>query len=167
LLRRRIAAGGPDGATLSDVLRFARPAVVAAADERWRTFLSTSPLVAARGCADLHDIRLCWFEPRPLPDDPRLRLDRDGAWDLRTTSALLRAMRTGVLDYAALGRCTTREELEFPLLPAFTRRTFLRGLKGPVLREGDPMLEREFQKALFRLPAAIRPRIRIAVQCAG
>jgi hypothetical protein len=167
LLRRRIAAGGPDDATLSDVLRFARPAIVAATDDQWRTFLSTSPLVAARGCGDLHDLRLCWFEPRPLPDDRRLRLDRDGAWELGPAAALLRATKAGVLDYAALGRCTTREELEFPLLPAFTRRTFLRGVRGPVLREGDPMLEREFRQAMFRFPGALRPSLRVAVECAG
>jgi hypothetical protein len=79
----------------------------------------------------------------------------------------LRATKAGVLDYAALGRCTTREELEFPLLPAFTRRTFLRGVRGPVLREGDPMLEREFRQAMFRFPGALRPSLRVAVECAG
>ncbi|MFL5388216.1 MAG: hypothetical protein ACJ79C_05780, partial [Myxococcales bacterium] len=121
----------------------------------------------ARGCGDLHTLRVCWFEPRPLPDDRGLRLDRDGAWEQRGTTALLRATKAGVLDYAALGRCTTREELTFPLLPAFTRRTFLTGLKGPVLREGDPMLEREFHQVMFRFPAPIRPEIRLAVQCAG
>jgi hypothetical protein len=172
LLRRRIEAGGPGHATLEEVLRFARPPVVAAPEARWIAFLSGSPLVAARGCRDLHGIALCFFEPLPLPPEPLLRLDRDGTWDLHQTQdgrpiAALLAKRAGVLDYAALGRCTTREQLKFPALPAFARRTYLRGLEAPLLRAGDPMLVREWRQSIFRLPGPLRPALRISVLCAG
>jgi hypothetical protein len=172
LLRRRIDAGGPDHPTLEEVLRFARPAVVASRDPQWIAFLSGSPLVAARGCRDLHGIALCFFEPSPIPPEPLLRLDRDGVWDLREAQdghpiAALVAKRGGVLDYAALGRCTTREQVKLPGLPAFARRTYLRGLETPLLQPGAAMLVREWRQSIFRLPAPLRPTMRISVLCAG
>ena len=99
-----------------------------------------------------------------------LRLDRDGAWEFRTTAdgyplAILRATRTGILDYAVLARCTTREELKFPALPAFSRSTYLRGVQGPLLRAFAPMVVREFRQMIFALPPSLRPALRLTVRC--
>ena len=168
LLQRRVEEGGAGEMTLREVLRFARPPMVASQEAQWNGLLSTSPSVAPRGCRDLHGIPLCFFEPRPLPADPLLRLDRDGTWELSKTSdgyplAMLRATRAGVLDYQTLGRCTTREETKLPFLPAFARTTYLRGLTAPILRAGDPMLERELRQMIFRI--SLRPAVRLEAHC--
>ena len=76
---------------------------------------------------------------------------------------MLRATRAGVLDYQTLGRCTTREETKLPFLPAFARTTYLRGLTAPILRAGDPMLERELRQMIFRI--SLRPAVRLEAHC--
>jgi hypothetical protein len=153
------------------VLELTRAPVVAAIDPRWVRELSSSPLLEPEGCFEQFDRSVCLFHPRPVSDVPGLRLDRDARWEHGASAsgwpfAELRATRSGVLDYAALGRCRLREATGFGRA-SLTRELIFPGaqLRGARFEAGDVMFARESRQGIFRLPAWARPARTYAVRC--
>ena len=163
------AAAGKD--SLSDVLELTGAPLVAAVDPRWIAELSSNALLAPEGCVEQFDPRVCLFRPRGSPVAPRVRLDRDARWGYGATAegwplAQLRATRSGVLDFAELGRCRLAETTVLWGL-RWTRELIFPGahLRGARFDEGQIVLLRESRQAVFRLPGWARPSRTYAVRC--
>ncbi len=163
------AAAGKD--SLSDVLELTRAPLVAAVDPRWIAELSSNALLAPEGCFEDFDLQVCLFRPRASAAAPRVRLDRDARWEYGATEAgwplaQLRATRSGVLDYAELGRCRLAETTRLWGV-GWTRELIFPGahLRGARFEEGEVALARESRQAVFRLPAWARPTRTYAVRC--
>jgi len=163
------AAAGKD--SLSDVLELTGAPLVAAVDPRWIAELSSNALLAPEGCVEQFDLRVCLFRPRGSPVAPRVRLDRDARWGYGATAegwplAQLRATRSGVLDFAELGRCRLAETTRLWGVD-WTRELIFPGahLRGARFDEGQIVFARESRQRIFRLPAWARPGRTYSVRC--
>lgn len=157
--------------SLAHVLELTSAPLVAAVDPRWIAELSSNGLLASEGCFEELDLQVCLFRPSASPAPPRVRLDRDARWEYGATAqgwplAQLRATRSGVLDYAELGRCRLTETTGLWGL-RWTRELIFPGahLRGARFHEGQVVLARESRQAVFRLPGWARPTRTYAVRC--
>jgi hypothetical protein len=157
--------------SLADVLDLTRAPVVAAVDPHWVRELSSSPLLEAEGCFEQFDRSVCLFHPRAISGEPGLRLDRDAQWENGNSPAgwpfaKLRATRSGVLDYAALGRCRLGEVTGFRRI-SLARELIFPGaqLRGARFETGEVVFARESRQGIFALPAWARPARTYAVRC--
>jgi hypothetical protein len=157
--------------SLTQVLELTRAPLVASTDPRWIGELSSSALLEREGCFEQFDRSVCLFRPRVLPDGPKLGLDRDAGWEYgespqRWPLATLRAMRSGVVDYAQLGRCRLGETTKLGPL-SWTRQLAFPGarLRAARFDAGDVVLSRESRQTVFRLLRWARPTRTYAVRC--
>jgi hypothetical protein len=157
--------------SFAQVLELTRPPLVVATDPRWTAELSSSVLLEAEGCFEQFDRAVCLFRARPVPEVPKLRLDRDAVWDYAETPAgwplaHLRATRSGMVDYSALGRCRLVENTKLGPI-SWTRQLAFAGaaLSAARLEAGALVLTRESRQAIFRLPRWARPVRTFEVRC--
>ena len=158
-------------ASLEQLLQLTGAPLLATADPRWAAQLSATGLVDPEGCFEQYDRSVCLFHPRPVPELPKLHLDRDGQWEQSRTPAgwplaQLRATRSGVLDYTELGRCRLAEITRLGTF-SWTRLLAFPGahLRGARFEAGEVMLSRESRQVVFRLPVWARPTRTYAVRC--
>ena len=158
-------------ASLEQLLQLTGAPLLATADPRWAAQLSATGLVDPEGCFEQFDRSVCLFHPRPVPELPKLHLDRDGQWEQSRTPAgwplaQLRATRSGVLDYTELGRCRLAEITRLGPF-SWTRLLAFLGahLRGARFEAGEVMLSRESRQVVFRLPVWARPTRTYAVRC--
>jgi hypothetical protein len=161
----------PAAGKLQEALELTRAPLLAAVDPHWIAELSSSAFLSSEGCVEQFDLRICLFRPRPAVASPRVRLDRDARWESGETAegwplAQLRATRSGLLDYAEVGRCRLAETTALWGL-RWTRELIFPGahLRGARLVEGQIVLSRESRQAIFRLPGWARPSRTHAVRC--
>jgi len=156
---------------LRELLELTEAAVVATSDPRWAADLSASPHLELEGCFEQFDRAVCLFHTRGVPARPRLRLDSDARWEYAESPegwpvAQLRAVRSGVVDYAALGRCRLAEKTRLGPL-SWTRELSFPGARLAHARfdAGDVMFRHESRQAVFQLPPWLRPQRTYAVRC--
>jgi len=136
--------------------------------------LRSAPYLAFEGCYSFYGANPCLFDVKPgvLENPPRLRLDVDAKWSYPDIGngvhiAVLRALRSGVLDYNLLTRCGLDEELKFRGLPAIKTRKALPmyEFRGVEFKKDEVILELVSKQAWFSLPQGFRPHKTDQITC--
>jgi hypothetical protein len=153
-------------------IRFSRAHWLVSLDSATSSTLEKNPELSFLGCYSHFEFNPCLFQAvdKQIPVEP-LHVDKDATWEYppqrRGHLAILRAEKSGVLDYDSLGTCKVVVHLKFPFIPEISMQNTMTGMaiRGVEYKKGDVICEEKSPQAIFSLPLRWRPTKRYEIVC--